>query len=226
MMYPLYLMNWDDIALRPTIEKSIRYWYSPNRPRGSDAGFTLAVASSFYSSMGKGDEALSCLQALLSAPTGIGKIMPNTMYAESGQNIETPLAAAQGVHDMLLQSWGDRIRIFPAVPASWKDLVFENLRAQGAFLISARMQDGALSWVRIKSLMGEPCEIQCFFSGTPTAYKSGKQGIILNVGPNCYKLDLKRGDEIVIISSRLTHRPEIAALQHDPKFFNHYGVHR
>ena len=46
------------------------------------------------------------------------------MYKESGPVIETPLSAAQSIHDMLLQSWGGKIRIFPAIPATWKDIAY------------------------------------------------------------------------------------------------------
>src|SRR3546814_1394901 len=70
------------------------------------------------------------------------------MYAESGQNIETPLSAAQSIHDMVLQSWGGAIRIFPAVPAAWPDLVFGDFRAEGAFLVSARRSGGRTAWIR------------------------------------------------------------------------------
>ena len=64
------------------------------------------------------------------------------MYLEAGPVIETPLAAAQAVHEMLLQSWGDTLRVFPAVPAAWKDAAFHDLRAEGAFLVSAVRREG------------------------------------------------------------------------------------
>lgn len=53
------------------------------------------------------------------------------MYKESGPVIETPLSAAQSIHDMLLQSWGGKIRIFPAIPATWKDIAYSGLRTEG-----------------------------------------------------------------------------------------------
>jgi alpha-L-fucosidase 2 len=46
------------------------------------------------------------------------------------------------VHEMLLQSWGGKLRIFPAVPGQWKDAAFENLRAEGGFIVSARRVAG------------------------------------------------------------------------------------
>jgi alpha-L-fucosidase 2 len=225
MIYPLYLMNWDNVSSRPLIEKSIEYWYSPTRPRKSDAGFTLAVGSSFYSSIGRGQEALACLQALLNAPTGIGKIMPNTMYAESGQNIETPLAAAQAFHDMLLQSWGDRLRIFPAVPMQWRDLVFHNLRAQGAFLVSACMQDSKLSWVRVKSLHGEPCHLQCSFPTSPHAFMLHRKVDVHALGDDFYRLDLNRGEEVLLTCDQRRTPVRVEPLPSQSGLFNQYGVH-
>jgi hypothetical protein len=56
--------------------------------------------------------------------------------------------------DMLIQSWGDKIRVFPAVPPGWKDAVFDNLRCSGAFLVSSELKDGDIKYVRIISEKG------------------------------------------------------------------------
>ena len=226
MIYPLYLMNWDDISARPLIEKSVDYWYEGARRANHDAGFTLAVGSSFYSSMQNGDKALVCLNNLLNSPTGMGKLMSNTMYAESGQNIETPLAAAQAYHDMLLQSWGGRLRIFPAVPTSWRDLVFHNLRAQGAFLVSARMEKGSVAWLRIKSLNGERCIIQCGFSGTPRAFSSSTQLELRAIGPDLYELKLMRGQEALLSTTPSRPAAIISPLSFGGETSNYYGAHK
>ena len=58
------------------------------------------------------------------------------------------------IHEMYLQSWGDKIRIFPAVPADWKDCSFTNLRAEGGFLVSATRLDGKTTKVKITSPNG------------------------------------------------------------------------
>jgi len=56
--------------------------------------------------------------------------------------LEGNFAASQAIHEMLLQSWGGVLRIFPSVPEKWKDLSFEKLRAEGGFIVSAEMQAG------------------------------------------------------------------------------------
>ena len=34
------------------------------------------------------------------------------------------------------------IQVFPAIPPTWKSMSFERLRAEGAFIISARRENG------------------------------------------------------------------------------------
>lgn len=39
--------------------------------------------------------------------------------------LEGNFAAGQAVHEMLLQSWGGKLRVFPEVPAQWQDAAFQ-----------------------------------------------------------------------------------------------------
>lgn len=51
--------------------------------------------------------------------------------------LEGNFAFASGIQEMLLQSHTGIVRVFPAIPAAWSDVSFDNLRAMGAFLVSA-----------------------------------------------------------------------------------------
>lgn len=64
------------------------------------------------------------------------------------------MAAEDAVHEMLLQSWGGRIRVFPALPESWEDASFDRLRAEGGFVVSAERRDRATRSVTISSENG------------------------------------------------------------------------
>ena len=64
------------------------------------------------------------------------------------------------LQDMLLQSWGNKIRIFPGVSGSWREAVFYQLRAEGGFLVSAGRKNGTTDWINIHSLAGEPCIVE------------------------------------------------------------------
>jgi len=55
---------------------------------------------------------------------------------------------------MLLQSHTGVVRVFPAVPAAWADASFDGLRADGAFIISARRVGGHVREVRVRSEKG------------------------------------------------------------------------
>ena len=97
---------------------------------------------------------------------------------------------------MLIQSWGNTIRVFPATPSSWKDASFYQLRAEGAFLVSAKRENGKTRFIHVKSLAGEPCIIQSDF---PANVK------IIGIAPNRLQqkngkiiLDLKEGEEAVL----------------------------
>ena len=44
--------------------------------------------------------------------------------------------------------------MFPAIPAGWTDVAFRNLRAQGAFLVSATKSGGRLTQVQVRPEQG------------------------------------------------------------------------
>ena len=64
------------------------------------------------------------------------------------------MAFASGVQEMLLQSHSGVIRVFPAIPSDWKDVSFDKLRAIGAFVVSASLENGDVSLVKVVSEKG------------------------------------------------------------------------
>lgn len=68
--------------------------------------------------------------------------------------LEGNFAFAAGLQEMLLQSYAGFIEIFPAVPAEWKDVSFEKLRTEGAFLVSAKKAGGRIEEVKIVAEKG------------------------------------------------------------------------
>ena len=68
--------------------------------------------------------------------------------------LEGNFAFAAGVQEMLIQSHTGVIRVFPAIPDSWKDVSFKSLRTVGAFLVSAEKKDGEMKEVVIESEKG------------------------------------------------------------------------
>ncbi|MEW2396228.1 Tat pathway signal sequence domain protein, partial [Streptomyces sp. NPDC046862] len=156
-VYPLYEVTGRTAEERALIEKSLAHWVGFE---GALQGYTFTGAASMSALLGKGEDALGYLGQLMSR-----FIQPNTMYKESGPVIETPLSAAQSLHDMICQSWGGVIRVFPALPAAWADLTVHDFRTQGAFLLSAVRKGGTTRWVRLTSEAGAPCVVRHGIAG-------------------------------------------------------------
>lgn len=75
-----------------------------------------------------------------------------------GGGIECCSAVPTILNEMLLQSHEGVLRLFPVW--DWdKDAAFENLRAYGAFLVSAELKNGQLTGITVKSEKGKDCRI-------------------------------------------------------------------
>ena len=122
-----------------------------------------------YSAYQKGTEALDLIKTLMRE-----YITENSMYREAGPVMETPLAAAECIQQLLLQSWGGKIRVFPAVPEEWKEISFQNFAAQGGFRVSAVYEGGRTSRIEIKSLAGEPCIVESDMKDVEIHYSDGR----------------------------------------------------
>jgi len=225
MIYPLYLVNADTPGAAARIEASVRHW--ADRPE-ERMGYTFTGASSMMAALGRGAEALAYLQGLNPF------IEPNTMYLETSPTLETPLSAAQCLHDMLLQSWGGGLddpagawrpvlRVFPAVPPAWADVRFHDLRADGAFLVSAERAAGRTRWVRIRSLAGEPCRIRPALEGE-IAVRAARPMSLKPLGNGAYELDLRKGEEAVLYAVREPTAVRIARLPRAPAERNPFGL--
>ena len=157
----------------------------------------LAAASA---RLGRGDEAVATLYEL-----GIDHQMrSNGMLAEETERwiqnclvtVEPvhspPLAEANGalvaaINEMLLQSFGGVVEVFPAVPMSWQDVAFEGFLAEGGFEVSARREHGQTAEMSVLSRLGGrltlvspfPKEQLCVLKeGQPVAVEADDQGLL------------------------------------------------
>ncbi|MFI0449862.1 glycosyl hydrolase family 95 catalytic domain-containing protein [Actinomadura sp. 6N118] len=200
MVYPLYEVTWEQPDKRELIDRSLKHWISFE---GALQGYSFTGAASISAQMSRGDDAAFYLSELLRR-----FVQPNTMYKESGPVIETPLSAAQSLHDMVCQSWGDVIRVFPALPASWPDLAVHDFRTQGAFLLSAVRRSGRTEFVRLKSLAGAPCRLRPGIPGPLKVRSASGRRVPWRVLPNGdVEIGMRRGEEVVVHSAR--HRPAL-----------------
>ncbi|WP_231617262.1 glycosyl hydrolase family 95 catalytic domain-containing protein [Novipirellula aureliae] len=152
-IYPLRTLTPERREDRELIEWSLNHWHGFGRPM---AGYSVTGGACMAALLGDGERAFDFLSRLKSY------LHPNTLYSEASvlPVIETPLHGATAIQEMLLQSWGERIRVFPAVPRVWRDVQFDRLRCEGAFLVSARREHAVTTWVDVAAEVGGSVQVQ------------------------------------------------------------------
>lgn len=159
-IYPLHLTPFSDAdggsnTTRDLISRSVDRWTGLTCNGGAGRnlcpnGFTFDGAASMSAVMGRPDAALGNLTGFIYS----GLMHAATLYSEAvaWPCFESPPGMANSVQEMLLQSWGGRVRVFPALPAAWPDAVFHRLGAEGGLAVSAVQSQGVLQWVGIEAI--------------------------------------------------------------------------
>jgi alpha-L-fucosidase 2 len=211
--YPLYQLDvTTSTANRTALTRSLSHWLSFS---SGQQGYTFTGSGSMYAVLGDGNHARAQLGTLLDR-----FVQPNTMYKESGPVIETPLSGAQTMHDMVVQSWGGTVRVFPGTPSAWPDATIHNLRTEGAFLLSAVRKGGVTQFIRVKSLAGEPLRVAPGNLPGPwdvqTLPGSGAVTFTVN-SDSTVTINLASGDDVVIITKGSSPDLTIAPVPGDGK---------
>ncbi|MGJ8643786.1 MAG: glycosyl hydrolase family 95 catalytic domain-containing protein [Luteolibacter sp.] len=202
--YPLAILTPDSAEGKELMRTSLDHWLDVtfNREKKDSAmsvtGYTATGAASMYAWLGDEDQAYYYLDFLINHD----RVSPTTMYAEGNPVIESPLSFATCIHDMLLQSWGGTLRVFPAAPKLWGDVAFKDLRGQGAFLVSAKKQAGVTQFVTVKSLNGTPCVV---WTDIPNP-KIKIDGNLVNISAaenGSFEIPLKKGQSVTFSPSAL-----------------------
>jgi len=207
MIYPLFLANIDQPGIADLLHTSLTEAHDPaggpNGERPNNVAMVYTHAGPIAAAIGDGDRALSGLRQIQA------ELEPNGLWGCGGNPcIESTLGFATIVQDMLLQSWSDPaldepgpIRVFPALPSKWKDetIEFHTLRAEGAFLVSARREGSVTKWIRIKSLAGEPCKVKTDMI-SPVCEINARNAEITQNPDGSITVDLLKGDEALLRS--------------------------
>ena len=141
-------------------------------------GWSWPWMSLIASRAGYGDMALKMLKDFLCFITpnafhingdprkrGISQFYYNPMTLEAG------FCSIAATCEMMLQSWNEIIRVFATIPTTWSNAYFNNLRAEGAFLVDSYLKDGKVQFVKIKSIVGNKCKLLNPFNPlNPDAY--------------------------------------------------------
>jgi alpha-L-fucosidase 2 len=171
-------------------------------------GYSFSWMSALRARVGDAEEALRLLEIYAKAFILRNGFHANGDQTKSGYSnftyrpftLEGNFLAMHAVHEMLLQSWsatpGQRdtqvIRLFPATSARWQDASFDDLRAEGGYLVSARREGGATTWFRIEASRAGTLRVRDNFGGrVPQWNRPG----VRKVGAN-FEVTVKAGDAV------------------------------
>ncbi len=126
------------------------------------AGYSYSWLANLEARAGNGEAAADALRTFASCFCLRNSFHANGDQSRSGKSrfkyrpftLEGNFAFAAGLQEMLIQSHTGVIEVFPAIPAGWKDVRFERLRAVGAFLVSAEMKGGEVVRLDVYSEKG------------------------------------------------------------------------
>jgi hypothetical protein len=161
--------------------------------------FKFTGASSLWAALGDGNQALKWLNRSIQYVKKGPTFTPNGFYSENGwPTFESPVSACRAALDMYIQSWGNKIRVFPAIPDIWKDACFYNLRAEGSFLVSAKRTNGKTDFISIKSESGEPCFLKTDMENPIVV---GNKNLKINkLSEKEYLIEIKKGEKVTLVS--------------------------
>ncbi|MBC7319131.1 hypothetical protein H5T89_00635, partial [bacterium] len=155
-IHPLHLLTIDGSEdEKSLIKNSIRQLIFMGH--GEWVGFSFSWAASIFAHTGYSNLARTMLLDYIDR-----MITENTFMMQGPQEgcdmsvhgtyaftLEGGFGSANALLEMLLQSYNNTIRLFPGVPECWQNVVFHNLRTEGAYLVSAVRNEGKCIWVRI-----------------------------------------------------------------------------
>ncbi|MEQ1689760.1 MAG: glycoside hydrolase family 95-like protein [Gemmatimonas sp.] len=170
-IHPLALLSMENARDSVVVQRSL----DQLAQFGSDqwVGYSFVWYSAMLARAGRSDEALHHLEAYRR-----GFILRNGFHANGDQSgtglskftyrpftLEGNFLALHAAHEMLLQSWGGVVRVFPAVSARWRDVSFRGVRAEGGFRVSAQRVAGRTTRVRVVSSVGGVLRLRDPFDG-------------------------------------------------------------
>jgi alpha-L-fucosidase 2 len=175
---------------------------------GEWCGYSFSWMSCLRARVGDSQNALRNLDIFVKAFTLRNGFHANGDQTKSGFSrytyrpftLEGNFLAMQAVQEMLLQSWSptpgirdtEVIRIFPAVPAQWRDVSFTDLRAEGGLRVSARRENGAAVWLRIVAGRDSVVRIRDNFNGRRMQWSRAE---VKKEGTN-FAMFLKAGESV------------------------------
>ncbi len=166
-IHPLSLIRWEDgEKAQSIITNTVKQLDSV----GPDwwCGYSYSWLANIKARMKDGEGARKALDIFANAFCLKNSFHANGDQTKSGYSkfvyrpftLEGNFAFAAGLQEMLIQSYAGFIELFPAIPTDWRDVSFQTLRTEGAFLVSAQMENGEVTNVNLYSEKGGTARIR------------------------------------------------------------------
>ena len=134
-----------------------------------NTGWAMAWKMSLWARAQRADMAYAMLRGALNHaltynvstdPKNAG-VYYNLLDAHPPFQIDGNFGTCAGIAEMLMQSYGDTIRLLPALPAQWaRSGRVRGMRAEGGFELDFQWQDAKITRLKLHSLSGKECHLQ------------------------------------------------------------------
>jgi len=202
-IHPLGLIQWDRSEKEQrTIKNTIhvldsvgpKYW----------CGYSYAWLANLKARAKDGEGAAKALTIFSTAFCSTNSFHLNGDQTKSGLSnytyrpftLEGNFAFAAGLQEMLIQSYQNFIEIMPALPEQWRNVSFQKLRTEGAFIVSAERKNGAMQQVVIRSEKGGILKLKNPFENY--IYKKTGNILLTHSSKQFIQLEFKAGATIIL----------------------------
>jgi len=199
-IYPLGLLSPDNNADKNIINNSLRHLEKMGTRLW--CGYSFSWAACLYARARESENAAKMLRIFAENFVSVNSFHLNgdqkggeySDFKYRPFTLEGNFAFAQGVQEMLIQSYNGYLEIFPAIPEAWKDVAFKTLRTEGAFLVSAKKHNGIVEEVELVAEKGGTVKLKLPFKNFIIADSNNCR--IKNTGNGFVELTCKPGGNI------------------------------
>jgi alpha-L-fucosidase 2 len=127
------------------------------RQRGDlTTGWGTAWRTCLWARMGDGEHAHRILRGLL----GPQRTYPNLFDAHPPFQIDGNFGGAAAILEMIAQSWGEEVRLLPALPAAWPNGRVTGMRLRGGLSLDLTWQSGKVERFVLRGRPGQGVRLQ------------------------------------------------------------------
>lgn len=148
-------------------------------------GWSLAWRIALWARALDGEHAHKIIKSALRHSTSYGQsgnsggIYYNLFDSHAPFQIDGNFGYTAAVTEMLVQTYGEKIRLLPALPQVWSEGSLSGIKGEGNFEIGCSWHDGKLTVADIKSISGRKCRI--YYPSIATATVTDSHGNTIDI---------------------------------------------